>query len=176
MKQLDSHLGRQIIFSRMISKNPEEYFSNLKNTYDSIPKELSPWSWSMREVLSREVSWYQTSVSADVLFNGLYRTVCNTYGFYNKNQPFSVEKIKLHLLQFPQRDRMIIENLREKYDEKIPIVGITTNKKEFFIYDGFHAAIARALDNKEVNLVFAYKKRFDCIFKRPNRLPQQAHV
>jgi hypothetical protein len=170
MQRISNYDGKQILFSRMTSKSSKEYFLNLNKTYNTIPIELSSWSWSLEEIIDPKTEWFQTVVSGEKLYNGLYRSICNTYGFYNKEKPISVKEIATQFEKFPKKDKLIIKKLQNKYCEKIPIIAITTNKKQFYIYDGFHAAIARILNKKQINLVFAYKKKYDCIFKRPNKI------
>lgn len=168
MKSLPKTLGRQILLSRMLSTNKKAYYENLKKEFTLLPEKLLPWKWSFDELFEQETLWFSTIVTSQELYNGIYRSVCNTYGFYDKENPCSVEKISEHYLELPQKDKEIIEHLRKDFDETIPIIAITINKKEFYIYDGFHAAIACCLENKKIPIIFAYRKDFSCIFAKPN--------
>ena len=84
LKPIRREKARQILISRMISKTPKEYNLNLKKQFNKIPDKLKPWFWSMEEVLEYEVKWFETKIKTEQLFNGVYCSVCNTYGFYIK--------------------------------------------------------------------------------------------
>ncbi len=168
-KTVSSAEARQILFARMLSKTSDDYHINIKNHFgNNIPEKLNPWSWSMNELLGNNVIWYETYLTDTQLFNGLYRSVCNTYGFYVKESPVSVAEIKKYVNKFPDSDRKTIELLRKEFDEEIPVIVVTLNNKDFFVYDGFHASIAKSLDGFPIKTLVAYIPTFSCLFKRPS--------
>lgn len=67
-----------------------------------------------------------------------------------------------HHGKLKQKDKETIDGIRKSLKINPRVIMLTTDKKEFAIYDGWHTAMAFALEEREIPVFLGVADHFKC--------------
>lgn len=164
---INNNFVSSVFVLRHIIKNPIEYESELKNIL-KIPLNnklsygnIQEYNWSFEDIFLDSTTWKEIELNPnEIIVNRIYNSLFNQKNQKGKTLKEAIKDYNEN--KFSNEDMKIINTIRKKLKINPKIIVLTKDQKEYAIYDGWHTAVAFAIENKKIPAYVGIRNSFLC--------------
>jgi hypothetical protein len=168
LKKVSPEEVRGTFVVRQQGVSPDEYAAALAKVIALSPEEQAKlgrcaeyawWSWP--ELFGGSVEWSETELDPGArVVNRFYDSVLRQRTSFLRSLAELIEDYEKG--RIIETERALVDRIRKSLRADPRVIAVTRDSKEFAIYDGWHTAIAFALEKKPLPVYLGVARRLRC--------------
>ena len=165
--------GEQVadnFFARVKTKNPKDFQRILKKVKAMKKEEKIDFSsskefeWCFNDLFYGDVKWERKTLPKNSEFiNKIFQTLCSMKNGLNLTLNDTIRLYKNK--KMPREERNTINRIRKTLAINPRPIVLTSNNKEYIVYDGWHTIMAFVLEDRDISVFVGKNKSFKCVEK-----------
>ena len=161
------NLASAVFVVREVLDDPANYDEKL-NEIMRMPFEerlkltgKTAYQWSYDDAFSDDAVWNEAELSPDAnIVNRIYNSLFSVKGQLGKTLRMLMDDYSNGVMREEQMAR--VDAIRKTVSINPRVIVLTTDNREYAIYDGWHTALAFALEGKSIPAYVGFKESFLC--------------